>query len=188
MASSSSIQTQTSSYYQYERIIIPILPMKPHQRDVTRLCHEDNRILKLSLFSSLSVTCIFQINYPHYLYPNDYFSSEKLDYFVNKMNGLICVEPMTWIEQPLQSIMSQNCGLRLEQPTLSMSTQSYNPSYCFRPLLNTVSSINTPLSVALERPAPHGNLIKIYLRMEWQTKKPSSLTNALEELTEDMKE
>ncbi|KAI7854032.1 hypothetical protein BDC45DRAFT_557520 [Circinella umbellata] len=194
----SSVQTQAISHCHYERMVIPITPIK-HSPYGSRRHYFNNNIVETGLFTSLRITCIVQINHPHHPYPNDYSSLEKLDtildqgvltlQFANRMNELDCVESMTWIEQPLGMIMNHNCGLQLEQSSVSSTpTQLHNPTYRFRPICNTTSPINTPLAIALGRPAPHENLIKIYLRLEWQTEKLLSLTDMLENPSEDMKE
>ena len=72
-----SVQTQAISHCHYERMVIPITPVKSSLRGLRS--QYSNNIVKTGLFTSFRVTCIVQINHPHYPYPNDYSFLEKLD-------------------------------------------------------------------------------------------------------------
>ncbi|KAI9488251.1 hypothetical protein BDB00DRAFT_877636 [Zychaea mexicana] len=187
----SFVQTQSPSQCHFERMVLTIPPLVRHRRQLGRSFGK----------TSLRAKCIVQIDYPHYHHPNDYFSLENLDkildqgvltiqisFYFSWMNGLACVEPMIWIEEPLQLIL-RHCGLQSERLDTTTQTQhSHKPDYRFRLLRSTSSSINSPLSTMLQRPAPQANLIKIYLLMDWETEEPDSLTDALQEPTEMINE
>ena len=74
----SSVQTQAVSHCHYERMVIPITSIKSSLHG-SRRQYFKNDIVKTGLFTSFRITCIVQINHPHYPYPCDYPSLEKLD-------------------------------------------------------------------------------------------------------------